>query len=56
MQILIAVSTSQGLHGAHPEVIREGPEDMNGLLEGVLYFEPKAIDTDNLQGIQCRVG
>ena len=52
MQVLIAISTSQRLHVVHPEVISKGPEDMDGLLKGVLDFEPKAVDADNLQGVQ----
>ena len=56
MQVLIAVFTSQRFHVAHPEVISEGSEDLGGLLEGVLDFEPKAVNADNLQGLQCGVG
>ena len=50
--MLIAVSTFQRFHGVHPEVISEGAEDMDGLFEGVFDFEAKAVDADNLQGIQ----
>ena len=52
MQVLITVSTFQRFHGVHPEVISEGAEDMDGLFEGVFDFEAKAVDADNLQGIQ----
>ena len=52
MQVLIAVSPLQRLHRAHPEVVSEGADDMGGLLEGELDFEPQAVDADNLQRIQ----
>ena len=54
-QVLIAILPPHRLHRAHPEVVSEGPEDMGGLLEGELDFEPQAVDADNLQGIQCGV-
>lgn len=49
MQVLIAVSTFQWLHAPHPEVIGEGPQDMDRLLKGMLNLESQAIDTDDLQ-------
>src|SRR5665213_1376878 len=41
VQILVAITATQGFHPAHPEVIGIGAQDMNGLTKS--QFDPEAV-------------
>ena len=56
VQILVSVSSSKGLHVAHPEVVGVGAERADGLLERQLDLEPQAVETDDLERIEGQIG
>ena len=56
MEVLVATHAPEGRHGGHPEVIGIGTEDADGLFEGDFDFEAQAIDADDVQGFQGKVG
>jgi hypothetical protein len=56
MQILIALTPEQRLHGAHPEVVGISTDDMNCLAKTKLNLEAVAVELDDLQWWYEQVG
>ena len=54
--VFVAAAPLGWLHVLHPEVTREVADDIDGLLEGVLDIEAHAVDPDDLNRIESRVG
>ena len=55
VEVLLAVTSAQGLHGAHPKVVPVGANDLDGLAEAQLDFEPVAVELDDLERCQGEV-
>ena len=56
LHILLAAAAVDGIHVLHPEVIRVGPDGVNGLLEADLNLEAPAVKANNLQRVQGQIG
>ena len=56
LHILFAAAAADGIHVLHPEVIRVGPDGVNGLFEADFNFEAPAVEANNLQRVQGQVG
>ena len=56
MQVLVAVASTQPLHVPHPEMIREGADNANRLLEAVFDLEAQAIETNDVDATEGCVG
>ena len=51
VEMLVAVVATQRLHVGHPEMVREGTDQPDRLLEGVLDFEAQAVEAND---VGCR--
>jgi carotenoid cleavage dioxygenase-like enzyme len=56
MKMLIAVIAAQWLHVGHPKMVGERADPAHRLFEGVLDLEARTIETNDLDGLQGRVG
>ena len=52
MHVLVAVAPPQPLHLAHPEMIGEGADNPNRLLEAVFDFEAQTVKANDVDGAQ----
>src|SRR5580692_6325451 len=56
MQMLIAVAVMQRGHIHHPEMIREGSDQVDRLLEAVLDLEAQAVKINDVGSGQGKIG
>src|SRR5215204_782875 len=56
MKKLIAVVVAQGDHVFHPKMVGEGTDLARGLFEAVFDLEAQAIETDDVDRAQRRIG
>src|ERR1700745_1693720 len=56
MQILIAIAVAQRGHIHHPEMIREGSDQVDRLLEAVLDLEAQAVKINDVGSAQGKIG
>ena len=56
VHVLVAAPALDGGHGAHPEVVGEGAQNVKGVLEGDLDLEAQAVEADDFEGRQFEIG
>src|ERR1700732_4438768 len=56
MEMLIAAVAAQRLHVGHPEMVGEGTDLADRLLDGVLDLEAPAVETNDIDGVKGSVG
>ena len=56
VQELITGAAAQGDHGTHPEAIRPSAEQVQGVFEGELDFEPQGVGGDDRLGGAREIG
>ena len=56
VEMLITISPAQRFHIPHPEVIIERTDETYRLFEAMFDFESKAIESNDVNGVQGEIG